>query len=45
MNTRKVDSPSRDELLAQYEYGVWLFVIVVGGGGVALLTYLAYVLL
>jgi hypothetical protein len=42
MNRRKVDSPSRDELLAPYEYGVWLFLVVVGGG---VLAYLACVLL
>jgi len=41
MNRRKVDSPSRDELLAPYEHGVWLFLVVVGG----VLTYLGYVLL
>jgi hypothetical protein len=45
MKTRNHDSLSRDQLLERYEYGVWLFLAVVGGGGMGLLTYLGYVLL
>jgi len=45
MDTREHDSPSRDELLAPYEFGVWLSLAVVAGIVGGLVAYFGYVLL
>jgi hypothetical protein len=45
MKTREHEGLSRDELLAQYEHGVWLALAVIGGGSLALLVYFGYALL
>jgi hypothetical protein len=45
MAHKKSDGWSRDELLARYEYGVWLFLAVIGAGTLSLMAVLAYELL
>jgi hypothetical protein len=44
VKTTKPDSPWRDELLAPYEYGVWLSLAIFAGIVGGLVAYLGYVL-
>ena len=39
------DEPSRDDLLAQYELGIWLLIGVVAASLIGLVAFLAYILL
>ena len=42
---RMDDEPSRDDLLAQYEPGIWLSIAVVAASLIGLVAFLAYILL
>ena len=43
--THPCDRSSRDDLLAQYELGIWLLIAVVAASLIGLVAFLAYILL